>query len=115
MRRRPRVSARPSCRPVTPSAWHNLAGPEQRSRSATRGPPRRRRIVVSPSRGSSARIRTAAGCPARSVTAFRRSEEHTSELQSRVDLVCRLLLEKKKKKKKKKQKYTTNINKTTDR
>src|SRR5207247_3657690 len=29
-----------------------------------------------------------------------RSEEHTSELQSRVDLVCRLLLEKKKKNKK---------------
>src|SRR5438874_5982670 len=33
----------------------------------------------------------------------RRSEEHTSELQSRRDLVCRLLLEKKKRKKKKKQ------------
>src|SRR5215813_14474322 len=30
----------------------------------------------------------------------RRSEEHTSELQSRPHLVCRLLLEKKKKKKK---------------
>src|SRR5687768_17767258 len=30
----------------------------------------------------------------------RRSEEHTSELQSRLHLVCRLLLEKKKKKKK---------------
>src|SRR5580700_8189070 len=29
---------------------------------------------------------------------MRRSEEHTSELQSRRDLVCRLLLEKKKKK-----------------
>src|SRR5438874_6439105 len=29
-----------------------------------------------------------------------RSEEHTSELQSRRDLVCRLLLEKKKKKEK---------------
>src|SRR2546421_8650814 len=29
-----------------------------------------------------------------------RSEEHTSELQSRSDLVCRLLLEKKKKKRK---------------
>src|SRR5438105_4419106 len=29
-----------------------------------------------------------------------RSEEHTSELQSRVDLVCRLLLEKKKNKQK---------------
>src|SRR5438034_2407469 len=34
-----------------------------------------------------------------------RSEEHTSELQSHSDLVCRLLLEKKKKKK---------INKRTD-
>src|SRR5690349_13346267 len=32
----------------------------------------------------------------------RRSEEHTSELQSRRDLVCRLLLEKKKKREKKK-------------
>src|SRR5206468_10466946 len=31
--------------------------------------------------------------------AARRSEEHTSELQSRSDLVCRLLLEKKKKNK----------------
>src|SRR5438067_7601457 len=30
-------------------------------------------------------------------TRARRSEEHTSELQSRFDLVCRLLLEKKKK------------------
>src|SRR5688572_31835188 len=29
---------------------------------------------------------------------FRRSEEHTSELQSQSNLVCRLLLEKKKKK-----------------
>src|SRR5438034_3673142 len=33
-----------------------------------------------------------------------RSEEHTSELQSHSDLVCRLLLEKKKKKKKRSQK-----------
>src|SRR5436190_15741654 len=31
---------------------------------------------------------------------FERSEEHTSELQSHSDLVCRLLLEKKKKQKK---------------
>src|SRR2546421_7851143 len=29
------------------------------------------------------------------VAAFARSEEHTSELQSRSDIVCRLLLEKK--------------------
>src|SRR5436309_6332066 len=33
-----------------------------------------------------------------------RSEEHTSELQSRENLVCRLLLEKKKKKKNKEKK-----------
>src|SRR2546421_7130082 len=33
------------------------------------------------------------------LAAMVRSEEHTSELQSRSDLVCRLLLEKKKKKK----------------
>src|SRR2546422_6787024 len=32
-----------------------------------------------------------------STMAFPRSEEHTSELQSRLHLVCRLLLEKKKK------------------
>src|SRR5699024_12710515 len=33
--------------------------------------------------------------PARSWCAVGRSEEHTSELQSRFDLVCRLLLDKK--------------------
>src|SRR5437870_9806992 len=63
-------------------------------RSSTRlagasGPPRRRRgrrAPPPPPRGG-----TAPGCaPAR------RSEEHTSELQSRGHLVCRLLLEKKK-------------------
>src|SRR5690606_41633298 len=35
----------------------------------------------------------------RQALAFLRSEEHTSELQSRENLVCRLLLEKKKKSK----------------
>src|SRR2546422_6954394 len=35
-----------------------------------------------------------------------RSEEHTSELQSRLHLVCRLLLEKKKKKNRKHKKHT---------
>src|SRR2546421_2940744 len=35
---------------------------------------------------------------AREQVRLERSEEHTSELQSRSDLVCRLLLEKKKKK-----------------
>src|SRR3989449_1782265 len=40
----------------------------------------------------------------------RRSEEHTSELQSRLHLVCRLLLEKKKKTS---QKYTTHSQNNT--
>src|SRR5947207_6586001 len=35
-------------------------------------------------------------CGARDVAELARSEEHTSELQSHSDLVCRLLLEKKK-------------------
>src|SRR2546429_1449495 len=42
----------------------------------------------------------------------KRSEEHTSELQSRLHLVCRLLLEKKKKKK---HKQNLNKNKREDR
>src|SRR5690606_39921499 len=37
--------------------------------------------------------------PSSDALRVRRSEEHTSELQSRENLVCRLLLEKKKKKK----------------
>src|SRR5215475_15584307 len=41
---------------------------------------------------------------ASTVISLARSEEHTSELQSRENLVCRLLLEKKKKKKQKKTK-----------
>src|SRR5437773_9551965 len=38
-----------------------------------------------------------ANVAARATTYTRRSEEHTSEVQSHHDLVCRLLLEKKKK------------------
>src|SRR5690554_7051443 len=40
------------------------------------------------------------GCSIEFTANIDRSEEHTSELQSRPHLVCRLLLEKKKKKKK---------------
>src|SRR5438034_8693398 len=42
-----------------------------------------------------------------------RSEEHTSELQSHSDLVCRLLLEKKKKKKKERNRTTKKTQKKT--
>src|SRR5437773_5998845 len=41
-----------------------------------------------------------------SLASAQRSEEHTSELQSHHDLVCRLLLEKKKKQKKNKQRHS---------
>src|SRR5437868_12032544 len=51
-----------------------------------------RRFIRSP-RCSSARLPHA---PLPKCNATSRSEEHTSELQSRFDLVCRLLLEKKK-------------------
>src|SRR2546422_8478862 len=43
-----------------------------------------------------------------------RSEEHTSELQSRLHLVCRLLLEKKKKKKKRNEERTTMTEQTDE-
>src|SRR5215204_7335681 len=55
-------------------------------------------------------FRSPGGCrhrarPPRPRAPSRRSEEHTSELQSHSDLVCRLLLEKKKKKHKNTNKY----------
>src|SRR2546422_5225522 len=43
---------------------------------------------------------------------WKRSEEHTSELQSRLHLVCRLLLEKKKKKIVQIQKHSKDTKKT---
>src|SRR2546430_7492598 len=56
-------------------------------------------------RGGSDRDRGAAG----SLTAGPRSEEHTSELQSQSNLVCRLLLEKKKKSKPQEYELTSKI------
>src|SRR2546425_3541523 len=49
-------------------------------------------------RRASRTSRTCYSCAARCSKSRRRSEEHTSELQSLAYLVCRLLLEKKKKK-----------------
>src|SRR5438105_10972675 len=57
-------------------------------------PWRARKATFLPS--SSPRTNGSLGSP-KGVVIFSRSEEHTSELQSRVDLVCRLLLEKKNK------------------
>src|SRR2546422_3032586 len=67
------------------SRWRFGARPRHRDRGlGGLSPPLLRLPAAATSRGSTGR-----------------SEEHTSELQSRLHLVCRLLLEKKKKKKKK--------------
>src|SRR3712207_7931735 len=66
--------------------------PPVRCRSACRGGRPRRGT------GSGRAPRRARSGRLRSKRSPRRSEEHTSELQSRQYLVCRLLLEKKKKK-----------------
>src|SRR6266513_5365696 len=51
------------------------------------------------SAGANRRAGRCAGARRQRALCVRRSEEHTSELQSRFDLVCRLLLEKTKKNK----------------
>src|SRR2546429_1936697 len=74
----------------------------ERHRLRARRPPLRRaeRDAEDPGHGREARRRAGrmgdptAGLPRR-LLLRRRSEEHTSELQSRLHLVCRLLLEKK--------------------
>src|SRR2546422_6183769 len=58
-----------------------------RSRSRGPAPPRRRRRGRPPGTAAVGRLLSHSS---------ERSEEHTSELQSRLHLVCRLLLEKKK-------------------
>src|SRR5438067_7413433 len=65
--------------------------PISRSRAATPS----KRFTASPPHGAR-RSRGATSAPAARWWPWPRSEEHTSELQSRFDLVCRLLLEKKK-------------------
>src|SRR5262249_62318811 len=61
-------------------------------------------LPISPFRRGGSSARTSRAPRGRSRTT-ERSEEHTSELQSLTNLVCRLLLEKKKKKKKQKYKW----------
>src|SRR2546422_2154837 len=67
------------------------------SSNPRRAPSRRRtKPSWSPKRPSPVLLRRLGSRPRGSIQ--KRSEEHTSELQSRLHLVCRLLLEKKKKK-----------------
>src|SRR5437016_9028652 len=86
-------------------AGHCCERRSRRNPAAPRQCPRSRRICRVSS-GSWGRV------PWRGV--FFRSEEHTSELQSLTNLVCRLLLEKKKKKNKKKQRTRTKTKEMTN-
>src|SRR5260221_8768091 len=70
------------------AALHNVSADRSACRD-TRAHARQHRRPVRPAAPESSTVR---------------SEEHTSELQSHSDLVCRLLLEKKKKKKQRQQK-----------
>src|SRR5207248_3634365 len=82
---------------------------QRKPTSRSRRPARRTipsRAGRAPERGSARRGGESGAASTTSAAA--RSEEHTSELQSPYDLVCRLLLEKKKKKQQKTQ--TTNHN-----
>src|SRR2546429_5562510 len=83
-----RASPRSSSRPAE-SAWYSWTVPPGRGRSPN-GVPRPRLSVYHTCTGT--RLSSPDVWPTR-------SEEHTSELQSRLHLVCRLLLEKKKIKK----------------
>lgn len=66
----PVVRSRPLSASVMPSARVTLPGPLA-SRGVAAATPRRRTIVAMPSRGSSARMSTQPGVPARPVMAFR--------------------------------------------
>src|SRR5260370_23869906 len=76
-----------SWRSTSASAWSRLTWEATAQLASARAAVSRSRCLASSARWR----RSAVNCP---VT---RSEEHTSELQSHLNLVCRLLLEKKKK------------------
>src|SRR5207302_8214791 len=93
-----RRSSRSSISPTT-NIWTRLS--PRRRRLSKRSVNARRRKEHAPKLSASARNRPSATSKNSTVTspsrnASARSEEHTSELQSRENLVCRLLLEKKK-------------------
>src|SRR5687768_17781851 len=89
IRRPPRSTLFPSRRSSDLRCWDR---PHRRPERSSRAGRRATRPSATIRCCSAGRIRS---------SARRRSEEHTSELQPRLHLVCRLLLEKKKKKNKK--------------
>src|SRR3989442_2795842 len=82
------IGKTPSSTPASRIRWMFSEALNHRSVAQTCTPNSRRRKIDDDARPQ----------PRSSTRKFGRSEEHTSELQSRPHLVCRLLLEKKKKK-----------------
>src|SRR5437762_11181640 len=113
----PHVSSMPSLSPVHPFLCTAPAPPETYTLSRHDALPicgrRRRWQRRSPRSRQGARPRSlresARRCETGSLTRPPRSEEHTSELQSPMDLVCRILLEKKEKKNKSHLNNKTNL------
>src|SRR5690349_23377050 len=89
LRRPPRSTLFPYTTLFRSDGWHVLVAP------ASDVEERRPTVTVEPFTGDRNDLRWSF----REAEDSERSEEHTSELQSRRDLVCRLLLEKKNKKK----------------
>src|SRR5256884_2745720 len=89
IRRPPRSTLFPYTTLFRSRAYTWKKTPQKIFTKASRNPPRRHTSTT-----TAAAPRSAKSSPSRT-----RSEEHTSELQSRLHLVCRLLLEKKKKQK----------------
>src|SRR2546421_8790 len=82
--------------PISAARGAARATPARTARRTTPAASAGRRASTAPARARRAWVRCAPAAPAAAVARAGRSEEHTSELQSRSDLVCRLLLEKKK-------------------
>src|SRR5438876_1923772 len=98
---------RPPRSPLFPytTLFRSEEGARRRPPRVARAPEQGDRARAPPGRAPGAALRNLRADPPRHVRRRGgRSEEHTSELQSPVHLVCRLLLEKKKK-----QKITLNI------
>src|SRR5207237_9983429 len=83
------ISSTPATEPTCERSGPRL------SSSTTASSPSRSRTRRARHRSSSTRRSVGSSSSTRPTRSLRRSEEHTSELQSHLNLVCRLLLEKK--------------------
>src|SRR5215217_7586145 len=94
---RPNAPRTTRSRPVSPIPSSSRIAPASSSSSSDSSASIRDEIATAAAPTATAWSATTDGTASSPSSTFARSEEHTSELQSRQYLVCRLLLEKKKK------------------